>query len=284
MNRAWENPRKMIDLATNLTQDAAGIWVARNQTNVSYPSEGNENCAAVEGSSYWFRHRNDVITHLVSKLSPKATFFDIGGGNGCVSNALQSAGIDVALLDPGSFGARKAKQRGIKTVIQSTLEDAGLTPNSLPSAGLFDVLEHIQPDVEFLQTIHQYLQPSGLLYLTVPAYEFLWSKDDVYAGHFRRYTTQSLTARLKAAGFTVTFCSYLFSFLVPPIFLLRSIPSRLGLRKPVTAATTEREHSTRAGLAGTVLQKCLDVEFNRIRNGKRIPFGSSCIAVAMKAA
>lgn len=277
----------MIDLTTiaaNLMPDTSGIWFARDQAKVSYPSNGNESCAAIEDASYWFRHRNDVITHLVSKLSPNATFVDIGGGNGCISNALQCAGIDVALLEPGPFGARQAKQRGIKTVIQSTLENAGFTRNSLPSAGLFDVLEHIQTDVEFLQTIHRHLQPSGLLYLTVPAYEFLWSKDDTYAGHFRRYTTRSLSARLEEAGFKMIFCSYLFSFLVPPIFLLRSIPSRFGFRKPVTSATTEREHSMSAGLAGTILRKCLDVELNRIRTGRRIPFGSSCIAVAMKQA
>lgn len=277
----------MIDIkaiAANLTKDSTGIWVARDQTEVSYPAEGNENCFAIEDASFWFRHRNNVISHLVRDLSPADTFFDIGGGNGCVSNALQRAGIDVVLVEPGPQGARNAMQRGVSTVIQSTLEDAGFSPGTLPSVGLFDVLEHIESDEDFLRTIHSYLRPNGRLYMTVPAHNFLWSVDDDKAGHFRRYTTRTLTKQLKESGFAITYYNYLFSFLVPPIFLIRSIPSRLGVRKSISAATTKKEHSTGAAATGLLVQTFLDWELNRVKKRKRIPTGSSCIAVATKTA
>ncbi|MDA7629059.1 hypothetical protein N8843_10560, partial [Verrucomicrobia bacterium] len=67
------------------------------------------------------------------------------------------------LVEPGPAGAMNANHRGVKTVIQSTLEDAGFAPDSLPSAGLFDVVEHIDNDVDFLRLIHSYLQPQGTL-------------------------------------------------------------------------------------------------------------------------
>ena len=63
--------------------------MAQDDRNISYPPEGNEACFALEASSYWFRHRNNVITHMVNRWSPEQTFFEIGGGNGCVSYALQ---------------------------------------------------------------------------------------------------------------------------------------------------------------------------------------------------
>jgi len=277
----------MVDIeaiASNLTKDSTGVWLARNQPEISYPPEGNETCFAVEDTSFWFQHRNDVISHLVGNLSPDATFFDVGGGNGCVSNALQLAGIDVVLVEPGPHGARAAMQRGISTVIQSTLEDAGFASGVLPSVGLFDVLEHIESDANFLRTIHSLLRPNGRVYITVPAYNFLWSVDDVQAGHYRRYTTRTLTERLENSGFEINYCSYLFSFLVPPIFLLRSIPSQIGFRKSVSEETTKKEHCSGGGITAALMQKCLDWELNRVQMRKPIPVGSSCIAVATKKA
>lgn len=277
----------MIDIGSitsKLSQDESGIWVAREQADVSYPSEGNADCFAIEDTSFWFRHRNNVIADLVKEFSPHDACFDIGGGNGCVSNALQAAGIDVALVEPGPEGARNAMRRGVSTVIQSTMEDAGFASGVLPSVGLFDVLEHVESDKEFLCAIHKFLKPGGRLYLTVPAYNFLWSADDDLAGHFRRYTSKTLTRQLVQSGFSISFCSYLFSFLVPPIFVLRSIPSRIGIRRNVSAATTQKEHSAGPGFTGALVQKCLDWELNRTKRRKPIPAGSSCLVVATKVA
>ena len=269
-------------IASNLRQREDGIWVSRAQGEVSYPDDGNEACFAVEDNSFWFRHRNDVISQLVARFSPSTAFFDIGGGNGCVSKALQSAGSEVVLVEPGPNGVLNARQRGVRTVVQSTLEGAGFAPESLPAAGLFDVVEHIENDSEFLGLIYDYLQPNGVVYVTVPAFHFLWSSNDVSAGHFRRYTTHSLTSVLTRCGFNVSYCSYLFSFLVPPIFLLRSIPSCMGFRKTVSQATTEKEHSSGTGLVQSVVQNLLNSELTKVRNGKSIRFGSSCIAVATR--
>ena len=231
----------MVDVtafATNLMRVTHGIWVAPNLRDVSYPVEGNDACFAVEENSFWFKHRNDVITKLVKEFSAGETFFDVGGGNGFVALALQNAGVDSVLVEPGPQGARNAMDRGVATVIQSTLQDAGFKPASIAAVGIFDVLEHIEDDDDFLRSIHSYLRPGGRLYLTVPAYQLLWSRDDEYAGHFRRYTRRSLIKRLNASGFSVTYCGYLFAFLVPAIFIFRSIPSRLGFRRCVAETTS----------------------------------------------
>ena len=269
-------------IAKNLTESGNGIWVANHESVVSYPDEGNEACFAVEDTSFWFQHRNQVILELVRKFSPNKCFFDIGGGNGCVANALQAAGVEVVLVEPGPTGAMNAKQRGVKAVVQSTLEDAGFAQESLPTVGLFDVTEHIEKDADFLRQIHNFMEPDGTLYLTVPAFQFLWSKDDELAGHYRRYTTKTLSNVLSEAGFEVKYCSYLFALLVPPIFLLRSLPSWFGFRKTVSGATTQKEHSSGKGFVSTIVQKLLNAELARVRNQKRIPIGSSCIVVATK--
>lgn len=275
-------PVDITEVTSNLVQNTEGIWVSRELRDISYPTSGNELCYSVEETSFWFQHRNQVITQLVQQHSSGKSFFDIGGGNGCVSHALQQSEVDVVLVEPGPVGAVNARTRGIQTVVQSTFEDAGFAAGSMPSAGIFDVLEHIEADEQFLQSLHYYLEPEGCLYITVPAYQFLWANDDDHAGHYRRYTTTSLEARLTAAGFQIIYSSYLFAFLVPPIFLFRSLPSRMGLRKAPSLTTTQKEHSQGKGLAAKLVGQCLQWESGRIEKQKKIPFGSSCIAVAQK--
>ncbi|MCR9231780.1 methyltransferase domain-containing protein [Gimesia chilikensis] len=268
--------------ASNLVQNSSGIWVARDQRDISYPLEGNEVCFSVEDSSFWFQHRNEVIPQLVQTFSPCSTFFDIGGGNGCISYALQQRGVDTVLVEPGPAGAYNGLSRGLKTVVQSTLQDAGFTSNSLPSAGIFDVLEHIDSDQDFLKSLHHFLEPEGILYITVPAYRFLWSREDDYSGHFRRYTISLLEKDLNSAGFEVLFSSYLFACLVPPIFLFRTLPSLMRIRKVPTAVSKQKEHKGGNRLSAKFIKRCLHWEQSRIKKIKRVPFGSSCIAVARK--
>lgn len=90
-----------------------GIWYARDSTDVSYPTEGNEDCFALEEGSLWFRHRNRCIVSLVSSYPPlnQGALFDVGGGNGFVSKRMAEAGFEVVLIEPGVEGARNAKKR-----------------------------------------------------------------------------------------------------------------------------------------------------------------------------
>jgi SAM-dependent methyltransferase len=134
--------------------------------------------------------------------------------------------------------------RGLKNIICSTLEDAGFKTNSLPAAGLFDVVEHISNDLCFLKTINFYMRPGGFLFITVPAYNILWSKEDVDAGHFRRYTLYELKKTLNKAGFKIEYATYIFSFLILPIFLFRTIPDFfkfLNRKKSVFGTILQRE-------------------------------------------
>jgi SAM-dependent methyltransferase len=186
------------------------------------------------------------------------------------------------LFEPGPQGVQNARRRGLENVVCSTLEDAGFRPESLPAVGLFDVLEHIDEADSFLKTIHASLIPAGHLYLTVPALRALWSNDDDHAGHFRRYSTATLTRDLNAAGFDVCFCSYFFWFLPIPLFLFRSLPSRFGMRKKSGGEVARKEHPRPDGIRSRILDWCLSREQRRIAAGKRMRLGTSCIAVARK--
>jgi SAM-dependent methyltransferase len=267
----------------SLSMDSeTGIWRARQSGPVSYPGDGNASCFRVEDGSFWFRHRNQCIAAAVRQWTPRGFILDVGGGNGYVAGSLIEAGHTTVLLEPGDEGAWNARVvRHIPDVICATLHDAAFKADTVPAVGLFDVLEHIEDDAGFIGELHRMLAPGGLVYVTVPSHEWLWSTADVDAGHFRRYTCPGLASRFAAGGFDVLYSTYFFEALLLPLFLLRTMPYRLGFR---ARRGDETEHAARRGWLGAALQSMLTREVVAIRNRRSIGTGTSCLLVARKEA
>jgi SAM-dependent methyltransferase len=268
-------------IATTIQRGEHGIWIAETSSAVSYPEGGNDLYFEVEEKSFWFQHRNRCLVEVMDRFPPPGTFWDIGGGNGFVSLAVQNK-WPVVLVEPGPSGALNARRRGVQAVLCSTLEDAGLKAGSIQAAGAFDVVEHIADDLAFVRSIARSLAPGGRFYLTVPAFTALWSHEDNDAGHFRRYTTARLRGVLEKGGFEVEYLTYFFQFLPLPILLLRTLPYRLGLRNRKSETRTASEHNQPGGLLQPVFDGILSRERELIRHGKTMAFGGSCLAVAKK--
>ena len=275
----------MVDIqaiTSGLTRNAEGIWESPGTVAVSYPADGYDSCFAVEETSFWFRHRNECIATVARAWPPgDGTIFDVGGGNGFVATGLARAGFDVVLVEPGPAGARNARRRGLEHVVCATTDSARFQPQSMPAIGLFDVVEHIEHDVAFLRSMRNLLVPGGRLYLTVPAFGWLWSQEDDVAGHFRRYTAASIRQTLLAAGFEVEFLTGLFRFLPPAILLLRALPYRLGFRRSRdTAQQVVRDHVVRRRLTASILDALLLAERRNLERGRSMRFGGSWLVVA----
>ncbi|MEI6429134.1 MAG: methyltransferase domain-containing protein [Pseudanabaena sp. ELA607] len=280
----------MIDmrvLSPDLKLAEDGIWYSLDKIeDISYPSDGNDVYFPVEDNSFWFRHRNECITSIVQCFSPKdnQAIFDIGGGNGFVSLGLIQAGFDVVLMEPGISGVINARKRGIENIICATTKTANLANCSLSAVGLFDVIEHVEADLTFLKSIRMLMKENAYLYVTVPAYSFLWSMEDVLVGHFRRYNLNSICSVLRAAGFNIEFSSYIFRPLPPLIFCLRTIPHQLGLsRLDHTSKNVSRDHGLNQSMIQRIASCLLRQEVNSLRNQQPIDFGSSCLIVAKAA-
>lgn len=272
-------------IALNIKKDENGIYYSKSDTEISYPGDGNESCMQIEENSFWFRHRNNVIAESVKKHSGEEIFFDIGGGNGFVSKRLQDDGNTVLLVEPGKIGAMNAYKRGIKNILCSTLEDAAFVNNIMGSVGLFDVVEHIEDDHRFLKNINKYMKDQGLIYITVPAYKFLWSNEDADAGHFRRYSINELDTLLKKSGFDIVYSTYIFSILPLPVFLFRSLPSKFGLNDNINKLEKhQKEHKPKKGYVNNLMQKIWKWELSRVAMDKRIPIGGSCFVIGKKVA
>lgn len=274
-----------LDLAgsSGLVEQEPGFWVAVDPAGeVSYPDEGHELSHAVSETSFWFRHRTACVLAAMRRFPPAGAVVDVGGGTGHLTAAIQSAGHEAVLVEPGGGGARLARTRGVRPVVHATLETAAFCPGSLPSVGLFDVVEHIADDVQFLARVRDLVAPGGRVYMTVPAHAWLWSVEDERAGHHRRYTRDGLAAVVAGAGLELDLVTYFFRPLPLPILLLRALPSRFGVRSG-GRETTEREHATRGGLLSRIVSRSLAPEVARITNGRPMRVGASLLAVARRA-
>jgi SAM-dependent methyltransferase len=266
-----------------LTRLEHGYWAHLKQDEtISYPAEGLNILADIEARSFWFNHRNAVISAIVRQYPPSGPIIDIGGGNGFVSQGLVQSGFDAIVIEPSPAGATVAKHRGLP-VIRAAFQDLQVPDGSLDAGGMFDVLEHIEDDEGALRRVSRALKPGGLTYIAVPTYNFLWSYQDIYSGHYRRYTVSTLSATMRRAGLEPLRGTYFFSVLVPVIFLLRTIPSLMGLKAIDQVAKAEADHAAKKGAAGQVLKRIFDRELRTISAGRTAHFGSSCIVVGRKA-
>jgi hypothetical protein len=72
----------------------------------------------------------------------------------------------------------------------------------------YNVLEHIEEDVDALHSMGRLVRPGGAVIIVVPAFPFAMSPVDVATGHVRRYTRRTLADAMTGAGLKVRTIGY----------------------------------------------------------------------------
>jgi len=235
--------------------------------------------AKLEGDSFWFRARNQLILWAAKPLlRADASFCEIGCGTGFVISALAKEMPLVKFSGTELFGDALPFARSRVPSAQFYEMDARRIPfrSAFDVVGTFDVLEHIQEDQTVLAEIHKALKPQGKLVITVPQHPFMWSHQDERACHVRRYTRDELVGKLKKAGFSVDFTTSFVSLLLPLMYMARR-PAR------VDASDYDPVADLRLNpIVNSAMALVMTVERLFIKLGVRFPFGGSLLVVATK--
>jgi SAM-dependent methyltransferase len=236
--------------------------------------------AHLEARHFWFRARNRLIVWAMRRYFPNAaSFLEIGCGTGYVLSGVAQAFPDMTLWGSEllSAGLEFAAARvGRAHLCQM---DARYIPfeAEFDVIGAFDVIEHIVEDQGVLDRAFRAVRPAGGIILSVPQHAFLWSQQDVYACHVRRYSRADLTEKVARAGFSVERVT---SFVTLPFPLL--LLSRL--RKRHAAERFDPLDELQIGdTANAMLERTLDIERRLIMAGASLPFGGSLLLVGRKA-
>ena len=148
--------------------------------------------------------------------------------------------------------------------------------SSVDTITAFDVLEHIPDDTGALRNIFSSLQPGGILILSVPAYQWMWSEHDEALHHQRRYTRSEILALAGSSGFCVEYASYHNCLLFPLSLLLRMLSRWSGGRLGIS------ENAMPAKPINTLLRIIYSLEGHIVKRRWRLPFGLSIVAVLRK--
>ena len=165
---------------------------------------------------WWFQARKKIIDQIISSinLKKKKNILDFGAGSGVNLDMLRKHGL-VDIHEQNKYArAVIKKERKIKN-LYSTLK---IKKNFYDLILLADVIEHVKQPKELLKDLKKFLKKDGHILITVPAYQFLFSKKDKVLGHYRRYNKKLLKKEL--SGFKVENISYFNTFLCIPIIIM----------------------------------------------------------------
>lgn len=188
----------------------------------------------MEDSHWWFRAKRRIVLDLVKRhLSCEGTprFLDLGCGTGSTLADLDGMGAVVG-MDASEDAIRYASERTDATLIQGEVpESLSRIKDRFDCILMLDILEHLDDDLVALKATVPLLAPSGIMVVTVPAYQWLYAPRDTCHHHRRRYSRPQLRALMEGAGFSIELISY-YNTLLFPLAAAQRIFSRMRKEEP----------------------------------------------------
>jgi SAM-dependent methyltransferase len=235
----------------------------------------------VEDVHWWFVARRRIFLTLLDRYLEDGSentrrILDVGCGTGTMLTYLARYGTAEG-IDMDADAIEYCHERGLTRVSQAGAEHLPFADGSFGLVTALDVIEHIDDDRAALQEVRRVLRPGGIFLVAVPAYRFLWGRQDDINLHKRRYQARELRERLTTAGFEVVRLSYINAVLFPAIAAVRL--ARHLLPKP------ENVQSDFTFPAPRPLNFLLGHVFGAERFVVRqldLPFGVSIMALARK--
>ncbi len=244
----------------------------------TYDPEWFAQTADSEDRHFWFVARNRVLetilTPIIQSRPINEVVLEVGCGTGNVLRVMENvcAGHSLIGMDLFAEGLKFARTRVSCPLVRGDMSRPPF--NTLFGLiGLFDVLEHLPDDASVLRNLRAMLAPGASLILTVPAHPSLSSYFDEASHHCRRYEEHDLRSRLEAAGFAVDYLTPIFAVLLPLMRLQR------GSQSTRTADSATDDLKVVPGL-NTLLTWLLSAELPALRARRRLPFGTSLLAIA----
>lgn len=221
---------------------------------------------------WWWRARERVVLGELEARRPPSGYgriLDVGCGDGLFFDALRPHGTPEG-VEPDS-GLITEVGRAAGTIHVRPFDTDFRPAHPFGLVLMLDVLEHLEDDVAAATHAGSLLGPGGLLLLTVPAMEAIWTAHDDINHHYRRYNRGQVRRLLEAAGLSIIDCRYLFQWTVPTKLLIRAREALYS--SPQAMATVPVAPVNRLLGACTMFETRTIAKMNP-------PFGSSILAIA----
>lgn len=229
-----------------------------------------------EKTYWWHTGRLAIIDAWMSRFvkSKNIRILNIGCGTGGTVPTLEKYGT-VYNIDVSEEAIKFMRKSGYNANLVESNKLPKIKSDTYDLVVAFDVLEHIKNEQEALNEWSRVLKKNGMILLTVPAYQWLWSGHDLSLHHFRRYTRSRVKAVMPKTLSPVR-TSYAILFSLPLIVVFRMITKLL--RKNVNSETSYVHTPVPLNYLFTLL---LHIEAH-IHRYLTLPAGTSVIALFRK--
>jgi SAM-dependent methyltransferase len=208
---------------------------------------------------FWLNAKADLVASMVKE----GPILDVGSGSGETTQRLVDRGFEVVSIDidPGCIELSKRFNDNVilSDFFQLKRKDIG----TIKTVVLSDFLEH-GDDKSILKKLRELISGDFQVIASIPAFKKLWSKNDDYCGHKRRYDKKGVRDLFEICGFEIKLLRYWSLITVPAILFCRF----LGINFP-----QER-------ISSTSFNRVLYNYFSLFENKMNFPFGSSIIVDA----
>ena len=232
--------------------------------------------AEVEDAMWYYRalHRH-VGRSLARHLPAAARVLDAGCGTGGLLRRLHAAQPAWSLtgLDFSPLACELARERTGGEIVQGSIAALPFADGTFAAVTSCDVVCQVTDPAQAVREFHRCLAPGGVMVLTMPAYQWMYSYHDREVGNLRRYSRGEVNALLQSAGFRIE-CSTYWNTLPFPLAVLRR-----KILPPAAPASDVRPFPAPVEAGFNAL---MAVEQAWLGAGGSLPFGSSVLTVARK--
>lgn len=222
----------------------------------------------------WINLRKLVINEVIGD-----NILDAGCGTGHLTLELLKRGFNVTATDYSQelidFSKEKIYQAGFyPDMYQLDLRiDNILKKEYFDTIICLDVLEHIDDDIQVIHNLKNALKPGGLLIISVPALNCLYSRRDQEIGHYRRYNKNELRKKITDTGLSVSRIRFWNMIGLAPYFISEKL---------LNFSIDKHIRNNKESKFARAINKVLNLWFMYFENNVRTPIGLSLIAICKK--
>ena len=234
----------------------------------------------LEDRYWWYRGLRRLTSELMSRHLPgQVKGLDAGCGTGGALVYLTQHFPDISFVgfDLERRAVIYSHQRDRAPILQASINDIPF------HAGAFDFIYSLDviyiegvDDRKMIEESYRALREDGLLFLNVPAFEWLRGEHDAAVRTKHRYTRKELETLLEQGGFKILKSTYWNTFLLPLILATRLI-------RKSAAKTPRSDLSLLPNSINRFFIFLVNLEIMAIRYFN-LPIGSSVFCVAQKQA
>ena len=235
----------------------------------------------LEQTHGWYVGTRQIILSLLNRYAKNLTghvkILDAGCGTGGMLKSIEKYGSAIG-IDVSNAALAFCKKRAQNKIIQASICHLPFKNETFDIILSLGVVYHklVKDDYQAIRELFRISKKEGIVIITNPAYNFLWSAHDVVTHTKKRYILKEVEKLIKDSGFTILKSTYFSMFPFPYLFFQRILKNLIRGKNKAASET----------IAITPFMNALLIYMFKIESYMlakfKLPLGSSVLCIGVK--